>query len=460
MKQANVIHSVVEQNRCSGCGVCAGVCPGGFLTVAEASNGDLAAQWRIGPCPTNCGLCVSVCPFANGVFDPRPLNQVIFNAKECPVTCHFHEDAGYYENALVGYSEVHRPESASGGLLTWTLEQLLAQGEVDRVAIVVCEPDEMDGHRFLFKEAQTTEEIRGAAGSVYHPVEISHIVRQITRQPGVRWAITGVPCLCAAIRNAMQRIPAVGRAVRYVFGLACGMYQNRYYTDLLCLASGVSPKEAVSIRYRLKAREGLASNFQFQSTRRDGRRGRPLAYSGLPCFLGSHAFFRVNACNYCKDVFAEAADACFMDAWLPEYQSNMQGTSIVLVRSVSISRLLMLAGAAQNLRLSPLRIERVVASQAGHVRRKRYLLAMRLGRPVDPVSGRQFSASDRLTWWIQRRVQMRSKRVWARQSGAPDYQAFMRSVWDLRLLVIVGMIFSRSLARYFRPLKEEKGVTL
>lgn len=456
MKQVNVIHSVVRLDRCSGCGVCAGVCPGRFLTIAEASNGDLVAQWRTGPCPSNCGLCVEVCPFAKGVHDPRPLNQAIFNAKECPATHHFHEDAGYYENALVGYSEVHRPESASGGLLTWTLEQLLAQGEVNRVAIVVCEPDEIDGHRFLFKAAQTTEEIRGAAGSVYHPVEISHIVRQITRQPGVRWAITGVPCLCAAIRNAMQRIPAVRRAVRYVFGLACGMYQNRYYTDLLCLASGVPPKEAVSIRYRLKAREGLASNFQFQATRRDGRRGRPLEYSGLPSFLGSHAFFRVNACNYCKDVFAEAADACFMDAWLPEYQSNMQGTSIILVRSVSISRLLMSAGAAQNLRLGPLRIERVVASQAGHVRRKRYLLAMRLGQPVDPVSGRQFSPSDRLTWWIQRRIQMRSKRVWARGGSAHDYQAFMRSVWVLRFLIMVGVKFSKIVAHCVRPRKATK----
>lgn len=340
--------------------------------------------------------------------------------------------------------------------MTWTLEQLLAQGEVDRVAIVVCEPDQTNGHRFRFMEAQTTEELRGAAGSVYHPVEISSIIRQITRQSEVRWAITGVPCLCAAIRNAMQRIPAVGRAVRHVFGLACGMYQNRYYTDLLCLASGISPKEAVSIRYRLKAKAGLASNYLFHATRQDGRGGRTLEYSGLPCYLGSHAFFRVNACNYCKDVFAEAADACFMDAWLPDYQANRRGTSIVLVRSGAVKRLLMSTAVASVPQLEPLGIERVVASQAGPVRRKRELLGMRLGQSHDPVSGQPFSVADRLTWWIQRRVQRRSKRVWAHEADAPDYRAFMRSVWDLRLLIMVDLIFRRTVSRYIHPPKAAK----
>lgn len=421
--------------------------------MAEAPNGDLTAQWRTGPCSTDCGLCVAVCPFANGVFEPRPLNQVVFGSKECRETMRFHEDAGFFENAFVGYSEMHRSTSSSGGLLTWTLEQLFSRGEIDRVGVVVCEPDTDGGCRFVFKEVQTIEGVRQGAGSIYHQVEISGIVQFIMQNSGHRWAITGVPCLCAAIRQAMKRVPAIGRSVRYLFGLACGMYQNRFYTELLCDASGIHPRHANRIQYRIKARVGMASNYRFQVTAHNGQEGKTIEYQGLPYYLGRNAFFRVNACNYCRDVFAEAADACFMDAWLPEYQPHLQGASIVLVRNPNLLPLLDLKSDRAGLCLNQIGIERVITSQRGHVRRKRYLLDMRQGKHVDPVSGRRFSVSDRLAWLIQWRVQTRSKLVWASLAGHHGYQEFMRSVWDLRFLIFVGTIFSKTVARVFRLLK-------
>jgi hypothetical protein len=54
---------------------------------------------------------------------------------------------------------------------------------------------------------------------------------------------------------------------------------------------------------------------------------------------------------------------------------------------------------------------------------------------------------------IQWRVQTRSKLVWASLAGHHGYQEFMRSVWDLRFLIFVGTIFSKTVARVFRLLK-------
>ncbi len=449
-KPSNVIHTVVERDRCSGCGVCAGICPGKFLTMTDAPNGDLIAQWSVGPCATDCGLCLAVCPFGNGIFDPRPLNQAVFGVSECTATKHVHEDVGYFENALAGYAETHRSTSASGGLLTWTLEQLLSRSEVDRIGIVVCQPDIEEGSRFVFKVAKTIEDLRQGAGSAYHQVEISGILQHIMQNPGHRWAITGVPCLCAAIRQAMQRVPSIGRSIRYLFGLACGMYQNRFYTELLCCASGVQPQYANRIQYRIKASAGPASNFRFQATARNGWEGKAIEYHGLPYFLGRNAFFRVNACNYCKDVFAETADACFMDAWLPAYQNDTGGTSVILVRNHALRSLFNTGIKAPDVFICPIDVESVVASQAGHINRKRYLTAMRQGESHDKRTGKRFLLSDRIDWLVHRHVQLRSKGMWLKKGRTKGYLVFLMSMWDLCLVVLAVAVFNKALRHSLR----------
>ncbi len=194
----NVIAAVVERGLCSGCGVCVGACPNKALTMAYLPNGDLAAQPSGNPCLSKCTICTSICPFAEGVLNPRQLNQAIFGPSTSIAHPEFHEDVGYYQGAFVGYSKAHRALSASGGLLTWTLESLLISGEIDCVAAVTCATGKDGRYTFTFTTAQTVDELRQCSGSIYHQVEISTIVERILDEPKRRWAITGVPCLRAS----------------------------------------------------------------------------------------------------------------------------------------------------------------------------------------------------------------------------------------------------------------------
>lgn len=448
----NVILQIVDRDLCSGCGVCAGVCPGHFLSLAHASNGDLVARWTDAPCNTNCGLCLAVCPFAHGVHNPRLLNAKSFGPEsgQAP-TRHFHDDVGFYSTAYVGYSETHRPTSASGGLLTWTVEQLLATGQVDRVAVVLFQPDESQRVRFTFTEARTAAEVQEAAGSVYHQVDVSDILRRIAAQPGLRWAITGVPCLCTAIRLAMLHQPSLHRSVRYLLGLACGMYQNTFYTQLLLAASGVCRDSVTRIEFRRKAENRAPSDYLFRGTDDCGP-GSEVSYQGLPCYLGRNAFFRLNACNHCMDVFAENADACFMDAWLPEYRNEPRGTSLVLVRSQALQDALARGESHPGVCLREIDIDRVIASQRGHVRRKRYLIDMRVGKRVDRSTGRPFSLSDRIAWFVQRYAQRRSKIEWAQAGHNPRLRAFWRALWDVQALIALETLCDATLGRAMRVL--------
>ena len=422
------------------------------------SNGDLVPHLT-GTCSRHCKICLEVCPFFKGLHDPREKNIECFgppseNLKSSIQSIQqnqvsFHNDAGWYLRSIVGYSENHRPGSASGGLLTMVLEKLLTTNKVDRVAVVGNSlPD--NGSLFHFKSVSSVNELRACAGSVYYPVEISHLVREMVERPTVRWAVVGVPCLCAALRKAVSLLPKLQHSVQYILGMACGMYQNRMYTEMLIKASGLIPEDVTKVKYRVKNTKGPANNFGFNAETQQGKEGKLIPYHGLPFFLGSNAYFRCNACNFCKDVFAENADACFMDAWLPEYLSDPKGASLVLIRNSSLDRLFTEVDEEKNgLVIKDISIERLVSSQFGHIRRKRQLINLRMGEKVDG-----FKCTDHFEWWLQRCTQNRSKMAWACFGRKYGIGLFWLAMSDL-LIIQKGYLLLKIVFRFPLRLKRK-----
>lgn len=436
----SVVETVVDAERCVGCGVCAGMCQQNALAIRIATNGDLSAVRGRGTCREDCKVCLAVCPFESGVHDPRSVNRELFgSAPQC------NEDVGRYERCVVGHraDEALRWASASGGLATWCLEELLRRKVVTRTAVVRWAGKRTDRQLFEYRVAASPEEVRAAAGSVYYPVEASSLVREVLETAGQTWAVVGVPCLCAALR----RSGALRRRVPYVLGLACGMYQNTFYTEMLAQRSGISLQELSGVRYRCKRGSARANDYGFVAYGADGAAGKVLNYEGLPSFLGRSGFFRQNACNYCMDVFAEAADACFMDAWLPEYEREPRGTSLVVIRSRALSEVFSEGAASGLVAVREVGADAVARSQHVHVRRKRVLIGMRVG--LGAQGKRSWSVLDELDWKLQRLVQERSKSKWAQMGrGSGGERAFWRAMLPWRLLSS-GRDFARRLGGYW-----------
>ena len=426
----NVVRKVVQKEICCSCGVCAGLCPTDALSMEIQGNGDLAPCLDAARCADNCHLCLDICPFSVGVYNPRERNTQLFSVQS-DAKCN--EDIGWNMNSIVGFrcDETLRKASASGGLAMWCLETLLGEGIVTRVAVVRLAKNRDKGF-FEFYSASTIDELRKSSGSIYHPVEISGIIREIEFNRQERWAIVGVPCLCSAIRNVghlQNRIP-------FVFGLACGMYQNTFYTEMLLSKSGVDCECIVGIKYRRKSDGGPPSDYRFRGTDNRGP-GKEIAYHGLPFYLGKHAFFRLNACNFCMDVFAETADACFMDAWLPDYRQEPKGTSLVVIRNTKVSELFQQGQRKGEIWIKAISPNQVVASQRGHVRRKRELIYMRRGIRVPDDAGRaKPTAVEKVTWLLQRRAQKRSKKVWAKYGRKYGRLFFWLLMSDLLILQV------------------------
>lgn len=169
--------------------------------------------------------------------------------------------------------------------------------------------------------------------------------------------------------------------------------------------------------------------------------------------------FTMDACSHCDDVFAEVADVAFMDAWLPEYERNPCGTSLVIARSGLALDLLRSGQESGGLVLEDIAVDRVVLSQNAALHEKRERLALRLrvrnGRPLFPPEKRVRPAEkvllkDVVATCLSTHVHSSCRRAWAaaRPRGllhfyarTPLFAAYVacRRVEALRNRVIGGM---------------------
>lgn len=361
----NVVDLIVKNDYCIGCGVCAGVCPSNNLHMDWSDKGELIPKLN-DSCKDNCSICLDICPFNN-----HPINQddIAKSLYANIPNISYNEYAGYCLNCYVGFhkDEEKRIKSASGGLASLFLSSLLEEKIVDKIICVGNFGN--DDRMFDFEILSNSDEVYSCAGSSYYPVEISKILKEILKEKEeFTYAIIGLPCVVYGLRLAIEKIPKLKRKIKILTSLTCGLLPNRFYTEILALESGITMDNLSKTDFRRKSKKYLASNFLHVAIDKDGNEGNPQPYQKLPYFLGHYNFFKHNACNYCDDVFGELADVTFMDAWLPEFIKDYQGTSLVIARTpLTISIL----EKHQNTKID---VGEIIKSQKGAIQNKRLLL--------------------------------------------------------------------------------------
>lgn len=187
--------------------------------------------------------------------------------------------------------------------------------------------------------------------------------------------------LAKALRLAAKRNRTLSHRICYVLGLTCGQSKSAFFAEYVCALAGGDPAGLKEVQFRGKDPQRLASDHGIRLTWAQdgmGKRTKTIFWGEGPGRAGAKRYFTPAACNYCDDVFAETADASFMDAWLPSYVSDSAGTSIVVIRHPAL-RLLFADGVrAGTLQADPISVDLVIESQHSAIRVKGETLRKRL----------------------------------------------------------------------------------
>lgn len=448
MKQCPVLNEVVAHDLCIGCGACAAACPRHRLSVDFDSRGFYVVREdpAAAACADSCNVCSRVCPFVDGNPNEDAIALELFG-----------DDSGYeprlgrFRSCYVGSSTrgKQRENGASGGLATWFLTELLRRGEVDRVVCAGRHP----GPRplFAYKICESEQEVEDSSRSAYYPVEMSAVLADLQRVEG-RYAIMCLPCFAKAVRLAAGVFPRIRDRLVCVAGLVCGHTVSSFFAEYAAALADPDAGPPSGVIFRTKDSRFPATELG-TTCLWEGNRRTVFWSEGLAECWAEH-WFTPNPCFYCDDTFAETADVVFMDAWLPEYQDDYRGTSIVVVRSELADRTFRAGASSGDVQIEPCPPDEVLRSQAAAVEFKREGLAHRLAAaqetavrtPVKRIEPMSAASPERARKWDKQLEAARlGVHAWSERHELRDFQARMQEYgWARRS---ESAVHSRSLPR-------------
>ena len=456
---------VIENDYCIGCGACVGLSDN-RLALGFDQFGMLKAQSLDDTSSESLPHIVDlVCPFSNHGPNEDEIGKLLYHSDSSS-----HDPRiGYFKMIAAGHvtDSGIRDIATSGGIITWILCKLLAEGHADHVVHVREEPQGETGNFFKFAISSSPEEVRSGAKSRYYPIEMSGVIELMKTQPG-RYVVVGVPCFIKAIRRLALVDPVINERVTYTVALICGHLKSRAFAEYFAWQSGVHPKDLKGIDFRVKQSEGTAGDYAVRVS--DGKRE---TVKTARSFFGSNwglNFFRYKACDFCDDVFGECADVTVGDAWIPPYIKDPKGNSVVVVRSNPLMELINSGLAKEELELDSISTEQAAASQAGGLRDRRQGLAYRLSvtktMTNDWVPDKRVKATKtgiamgrRMVYWTRMALRSKSHTAWKKAVAANDFHVFRKEMTPLMNRVKLGNILTKKgfvlmLKGYLRPIKK------
>jgi len=323
MSDINNICFVSNDSMCTGCGICAAICPKEAIEmIIDKNQGFYKAQVEQKRC-FHCGKCLKCCP---------PLT---WSNKQ--KTSRYNYYLGDYSKSYVAHStdEKIRYASASGGFVTSFLIYLLNRRLIN--GALVTKRSEINPVLSIPFIARTRQEIIESNGSKYSPVKFDEILKEIidSGKNDFKIAVVGLPCHIEAISQACKINSHLNKAVKYKISLLCGHSSSMYAYYYIFKKLGLHQKEITNIKNR---GDGWPGSLKITTKSKVVKLPYRHKYS-MGIVLSSPLFIPI-ACHMCKDAAGFNADLSVSDAWLKEYSDDDQGTNLVLSRNESIDRIL------------------------------------------------------------------------------------------------------------------------
>lgn len=321
-----------------------------------------------------------VCSSSDGSQNETDISQELFGNT---IGINFDTRIGYYKNLYIGHVSdgAIRSRSSSGGMVTWILVKLLEKNLIDGVIHVV--KDDNDDSPLLFKYSisKTADEIISGAKTRYYPVEISEVLKEVLKEKeNKRYAVVGLPSFITELRLLASINPIIKERIVFMIGLVCGHQKSSKFAEYLGWQLGFEPGSIDDIDFRKKVKSQPANRYAVEVTGKINGK-KVVKQKQMHDILGrdwGEGFFKVKASDFTDDVMNETADITLGDAWLPEYSKDSDGNNIIIVRNVTIDKIVKNGIQSGELDVTSVNKDKIIQSQISHYRHTQDELGYRL----------------------------------------------------------------------------------
>jgi len=286
---------VVDQDLCTHCGTCVGICPAGCLEIKNSEKGPI--PHLVGKCET-CSLCVEICP--GKYVDFGELNKSIFRKEADPYL-------GFYEKIFVGHArdKTIRISGSSGGVVTQILISMLKKELITKAIVLGFSKEEP--WKTEAKIVSMPEEIVSTSQSKYVIYPLNAVLKEIKDKKD-KYAIVALPCQVHALRKLQHsHLKDSFQSIKFIIGLYCG--NNLFFSATLALLKKLGVYDFSQIK-KISYREGTWPG-RFEVVLENGeKRGISKVGFNYLTFL-----YTPKRCLYCIDLTNEFADVSVGDAW-------------------------------------------------------------------------------------------------------------------------------------------------
>jgi len=317
MSEFKNVSFVSSDSMCTGCGLCAAVCPHDVISmVVDMAKGVYQSSVNLDTC-TDCTICLKSCPPLTWSNEPQ--------------TDTYNEAIGDYKSAYAAYSndEDIRLNSASGGFITTLLIYLLEKKMITGAVVVKRdEENPLVSKPFI---ATTVDEIKNAKGSKYSPVKFDEIAKEIMQGEYSDLAVAGLPCHIEAIGKAEKKNKKLKNKIKYKISIVCGQAPSFLGYEYIAKKFGIKTDEISELKNR---GDGWPGYMQIQTQDKSIKVPYGSKYS-MGTVLSSPIFTPI-ACQMCADSVGFEADISVSDAWLDKYMDDTQGVNLILTKNEEI----------------------------------------------------------------------------------------------------------------------------
>ena len=311
---SKLYNNVIKTGLCTHCGTCVGLSEG-VLTFKNTKNGPLPVLVDENKTIENSEI-YNACP-GKGLNYPS-LNRTFFN--KIPDNWLI----GNYQDSYIGYSndaEI-RSNAASAGIISHVLIYLLEQQLVDGVVVVQLGKDKPWNATPII--ALNKEDIMKCSQSVYTPVPVNEILREIDQFEG-KLAYVGLPDQVSSIRYLQQIGNPSVEKIKYILGPYVGTTMYVKSLESYLRSNGFKSLDDIA---ELKYRAGEWPGYMKIKTR-SGKilKAEKFYYNYLiPFFITKSSLLSVDFTN-------ELTDISVGDAWHPKYEKQRKGFSVIIART-------------------------------------------------------------------------------------------------------------------------------